>query len=300
VKKYCSLLILGFLLPLAHIQALKIIFTESKLSTKESEMPIEKSKPALLRRKMPNVSWEKFKNGTRSIRSNGGIAWYGLSDVTVLDVGSNVNQAKNDFNKAVPFAGLQFGMQWNAFAAGDGAGLFHLVLGINYAKRKEVVTMDFYDTGEASPSFIIKQNVNDFRIIPKAEYEFYHTRNCSLGLMGGLVVSVKTLDKLKVFEKDTGYYIGKRLEPNKINILGQVGFGLTYVMKKNWAGRVHYHYTRGKVTYKKTLIIETPHVNAAQHHQDALNITDTELNLAEKPTMKLHCHEIGWSMIYEF
>lgn len=244
---------------------------------------------------------ESFANGTRSVRAHGGVTWYRLSDITLLDVGSNRDSMMNDSDKVVPFGGLQAGLQWDAPAFGDGAGLFFAGLGIQYEKRKEAITMDFYDGAETSPSFVVKQDVNDLRIVPQCEYEFFHNKQCSFGLLGGFIVSFKTLDKFKVFEKSTDAYIGQRLVPRKVNILGRIGFAITRDFKEHWALRLHYNYTRGHVKYKTPVIIETPDVNAAQQHQDALLITDVDaIVLPEKPRMKLHAHEIGWSMIYDF
>lgn len=242
-----------------------------------------------------------FLNGTRSVRSNGGVSWYRLSDVTVLDVGSNKNNLRNDADKVVPFVGLQAGLQWDAPAFEDGPGLFFAGIGIQYAKRKEALTIDFYDNGEVSPSFIVKQDVRDLRIVPQCEYEFFHNKQCSFGVSGGLIISFKTLDRFKVFEKPNSAYIGQRLMPQNINILGQIGFAITREFKEHWALRLHYHYSSGHVKYKTPLIIEKPDVNADQNHQDALRITDVAaLVLPEKPKIKLSAHEIGWSMIYDF
>lgn len=244
---------------------------------------------------------ESFFNGTRSVRSNAGVSWYRLSDVTLLDAGSNKNGLMNDADKVVPFVGLQAGLQWDAPAFGNGAGLFFAGLGIHYAKRKEALIMDFHDNEEVSPSFIVKQDVRDLRIIPQCEYEFFHNKQCSFGVSGGLIISFKTLDRFKVFEKPNSAYIGQRLMPRNINILGQIGFAITRDFKEHWALRLHYHYSRGHVKYKTPIIVETPDANADLHHQDALRITDVDaLVLPEKPRMKLHAHEIGWSMIYDF
>ena len=261
----------------------------------------KKIKPVKVKKASSETIFSKFWNGTRSLRSNSGIAWYRLSDVTVLDVGSNSNEIANNTTHIAPFMGIQAGVQCDAPSFGNKkSGLFYAGFGLSYAKRKEAIEMDFYDGGETSPSFVVRQNVNDLRLTPRFEWEFFQNRQSSFALTGGIIMSFKTLDKLKIFEKNTGYYIGQRLTPRNVNILGQIGFAVTRAVKEHWALRAHYHYTRGHVKYKTKLTIETPHVNAAQHHQDALQINETDINLSEKPTMKLRGHEIGWSLIYEF
>ena len=313
MKKYMSLLMLALICPLATVHAAKAKVIEPKVVkvVKDKKPKIVKPKvvkvakivkPKVVKDKKAKVCnlWKKFWNGTKSVRSNGGLAWYKLSDITILDVGSNANGMANDSSDVVPFGGLQAGMQWDAPAFGDGAGLFYAGLGLNYAARKEAIIMNFHNNNETIPTFVVKQDVNDLRLVTRFEWEFLHSQKCSFGLLGGLIISFKTLDKLKVFEKAGDYYIGQRLTPNKVNVLGQIGFAWTREIKEHWALRFHYHYTRGHVKYNTKLIIETPHANAASHHQDALQINETDINLSEKPTMKLHAHEIGWSMMYEF
>lgn len=236
------------------------------------------------------------------VKTNFGLSKYHVKDMTILDIGSNINELKDDSAKVVPFLGLESGIQWDAPAFGDGDGIISVGLGMNFAKRNNAVLADFYDGSETSPSFIVKQDVKEFRLTSHFEWEFYHQKRIALGASMLLGAAFKGLKDFRIHEKDTGYFTGQTLQSGKANFLAQFGGSLTFTTRVPATFfRINYNYGISSVKYNKQVILKTPHASAAQHHHDALLIEDqtTALILPERPKMKLRCHQWCFSLIRE-
>ena len=238
----------------------------------------------------------------RFMKPEVGFMKYNIKKAHLLDASGNHDYIKTHGSFA-PLIRFSLGYEYDDLGKfrSDERTMGRFGLQVQYAKKHDGVTGQYYDEGFETPSFTTTQSINRVDILGFVEYDYATFYGIQQTVGGGLGMAKGALKSLFMYEASNGAFTGQSLKPHSVNVAGY----LSYAMRKSFERtssvtyELGYHIGIVGVRYKPEVVQMPPAPDADLAAQNAFQLLN-DLAVLKAPTFTVFSQELTFGIQWDF